>query len=116
MKLDLPYPHKLLWPNGPRGNVYAVSREKKKHKGWAHIAALAQRDKLILGDGPVPVKITVHGKATGPLPDADNVSAALKAYQDGISAALGINDRNFAAPTVAYADTRTSRFIVEIGL
>ena len=115
MKLDLPYPHKALWPNG-RAHWGTRATETKKHRQWAHQMAYGQRDRVTLGDGKVPVRITVHGKASGPLPDADNASAAAKAYLDGIASALGVNDRTFAAPIVEYGSARTARFIVEIGL
>lgn len=115
MRLDLPYPHKALWPNG-RPHWAAKARETKKHRTWAWGAAMEQRDKLRLGDGKLAIRITVLGKPNGPLPDEDGVSASAKAYLDGIADAIGLNDRNFAAPTVAFGDRRASRFIVEVGL
>lgn len=114
MRLDLPYPHKALWPNG-RPHWAAKARETKKHRGWAHTAALAQRDRLQVGDGKLAIKITVFGKPRGPLPDDDGVVGSAKAYLDGIADAIGVNDRHFAAPTVAFGDRRVERFIVEIG-
>lgn len=119
MIVDLPYPNRLLWPNGPRGNVYEVSREKKKHREWAiSMAASAgfeARQAVRLIEGPIPITITVHGKPSGPLPDSDNCVAAAKLYLDGIAYKLDINDRHFAAPQVNFASERTSRFIIELG-
>ena len=114
MKIHLPYPHKALWPNG-RAHWAAKARETKKHHSWAHTATLAVDDRPKVSDDKLTVHITVHGKPTGPLPDEDNVAAAFKAYQDGIASAIGIDDRHFAAPTVSFADTRTGKFVVEIG-
>lgn len=113
MRLDLPYPHKALWPNG-RPHWAEKSRETKKHKAWAWTAAKARRLSAV-SDGKILIHITVHGKKTGPLPDEDGVVGSVKAYLDGISEAIGINDRHFAAPTVSFADTRTGRFIIEVG-
>lgn len=109
----LPFPHKVLWPNGGRGNRYAHSREAKKHKAWAWAAA--KEASVTLGDGPLRISLTVCPKRTGPAPDADNCVAAAKAYLDGIASALGINDRHFAAPTVTISPERTGQFIIHIG-
>lgn len=114
MRLDLPYPHKLLWPNG-RGHFMSVSKQKKKHKQWAWGAA-KEAGLPVVGDGPIAVRLIVHPKQFGPLPDRDNCVAALKAYQDGIAAAIGIDDKHFAEPTVDFAEARTGRFVIEVGL
>ena len=118
MIIDLPFPHKLLWPNGSRGSPRAVNGEVKKHKSWAHIATCgagnAARNAVALADAPIPIAIEVCPKPRGPLPDADNCSAAAKAYLDGIALRLEINDRHFAAPTITFGP-RTSRFIIKVG-
>ena len=110
--IALPYPHKALWPNG-RAHWAAKAREVKKHRQWAALAAKAAS--LRLGDSPIPVAITVCPKRHGPAPDADNCVAAAKAYLDGIAAALSVNDRHFAAPTVTISPERTGQFIITIG-
>lgn len=115
MRVDLPFPHKLLWPNGSRGHPQAVAREKRKHKEWALWAA-REKPLPIVGDGLIPIRLIVHAKAKGPLPDRDNCIAALKAYQDGISAAIGVDDRHFAEPSVTFAESRTGRFVIEVGI
>lgn len=114
MKIILPYPHKALWPNG-RPHWAQKATQTKKHKQWAFDGARAAKAPVV-GDGPVAVRITVHGKPRGPLPDRDNCIAAAKAYQDGIAAAIGIDDRHFAEPVVTFSDRRTSRFVIEVGL
>lgn len=113
MRLDLPYPHKDLWPNG-RAHWAAKAREVKKHRGWALLLAKGHRG-LVLADGTLPIHITVHGKPSGPLPDRDGVVSASKSYLDGIAEAIGVNDRHFAAPTVEFAPERKSRFVIEVG-
>lgn len=114
--LELPYPHKALWPNG-RAHYQAKARETKKHRDWAISLARGQLPVCFQHNGePIPIHITVSGKAKGPLPDADNCSASAKAYLDGIAFALGVNDRNFQAPVVDYLDARQSRFYIRVGV
>lgn len=116
IRVDLPYPHKALWPNG-RPHHLTKAREVKKHRLWADTAALAALQKAPIGEvsAPFRVHLIVHAKATGPLPDRDNCVAAMKAYLDGIAQRLGVNDRCFAAPTVEFSAPRDSRFVIEIG-
>lgn len=64
---------------------------------------------------PVPITIEVHPKPRGPLPDRDNCIAACKAMLDGIADALGLDDREFAAPKVVFSPERDGRFVVEVG-
>jgi crossover junction endodeoxyribonuclease RusA len=118
MIVDLPYPDKLLWPNGPRSNYHAVNRQKVKHRGWGMAGAWEVFGTVKPESHPVriPVKIIVSGKKTGPLPDKDNCSAAAKAYLDGIADALGINDRHFEAPVVEFDTARKGRFYIEVSL
>lgn len=111
--LDLPYPHKLLWPNGSRGSYRAVAGQKRKHKDWA--TALIGRQRPALDTGLVAIRLTVRPMPRGPLPDRDNCVAALKVYIDAIAKAIGVNDKNFAAPTVEFAAERTGRFVIEVG-
>lgn len=113
MKIELPYPAKELWPNG-RPHWAAKARETKKLREYAYWLAKASSG-LEIGNGAIPVRITVYPKRYGPVPDRDNCVAAIKAGLDGISDALGINDRHFAAPVVTIAPERTSKFVVEVG-
>lgn len=117
MKIVLPYPDKLLWPNG-RGHYHAIGRQKVKHRGWAMAATweVFKGPKGIEPTKRIPIKLTVAAKPKGPLPDKDNCSAAAKAYLDGIADALGINDRHFEAPVVEFDAARTSQFIFEVTL
>lgn len=113
MTVDLPYPHKALWPNG-RAHHHAKAREVKKHRAWA---CTATQGALGTAKGFVPTSITlhVHAKPKGPLPDKDNCIAAAKSSLDGIADALKVNDRNFPAPLVVFATVRDGRFAVELG-
>ncbi len=111
MKVVLPYPHKALWPNG-RSHWAEKAREAKKHKRWAYLATLDADTGEQFGR-PVELRLTVHPKGKGPLPDRDNAVAACKAYIDGIAEAIGINDRDFTAPIVSFG-ARTDGFTLEV--
>ncbi len=113
MTVDLPFPHKLLWPNGGRGNPRAVAGEVKKHKQWAFAATLEALGR-VPGFTPTSITIHVHAKPKGPLPDKDNCIAAAKSSLDGIAAALKATDRHFPAPLVVFANERDGRFVVEL--
>lgn len=102
--IELPFPHKLLWPNGSRGNHRAVSGQKKRHKQWAHDATKAYLSRFDAPAVPSRLCFTIRPKPRGPMPDKDNSSAAMKAYQDGIAAALGINDATLAEPRILFGD------------
>lgn len=102
--IELPFPHKLLWPNGPRSHIRAVQGEKRKHKQWAHDATKAYLSRFDAPAVPTRLCFTVRPKPRGPMPDRDNASAAMKAYQDGISLALGINDATLGEPRILFGD------------
>jgi len=112
--LRLPYPDKLLWPNGRTRSPHAKARKVKSHKTMAWGLALQQRASFTSSE-TIGLHIIVHAKRTGPLPDKDNVVAACKSYQDGIAQALGIDDKHFATPTVEFAPTRTGEFVIRVG-
>jgi len=110
----LPYPDKVIWPNGRTLNRRYKSAAVKSHKRWAYLAALAadEGEQFL---APVEVRLTVYPKARGPLPDQDNCSAACKAYLDGIADAIGVNDRNFTAPIIRYGErTKHGDFVLEL--
>jgi crossover junction endodeoxyribonuclease RusA len=108
----LPYPNKALWPNG-RPHPLAKHRETKKHREWARLATLAALSGFRAGES-VQWSITVYPKPRGPLPDKDNTLAAMKAYQDGIADALGVNDRAFETPTLHFAERTATGGIVVV--
>lgn len=114
--LALPYPEKALWPNG-RPHFMHKAREVKKHREWASWGTIKARgeEKPVFGpEQRFAIHITVHPKPRGPLPDADGVVAAAKAYLDGIAPQLGVNDRQFDAPTVSFAGPRCGQFVIEV--
>lgn len=110
----LPFPPKVLWPNGRTLNhryKAAAFKKAREEAAWATKAANVR-----VCDAPIPVHLTVCPKRYGPAPDADNCVSAAKAYLDGIASALGINDKHFCAPTVEIAAQRTGQFIITIGV
>lgn len=50
---------------------------------------------------PARLVCTIHPKTANAI-DEDNAVAAMKAYQDGIAGALGINDGSLAAPRIIF--------------
>lgn len=117
IRVDLPYPHKLLWPNGRTRNPHAKPAQAKKHRKWGFDATMADSGWRTFAPGSdlLPVHIVVSRKTAGVHPDRDNSVAAAKAYLDGIADRLGINDRLFSAPTVEFIAPITGRFVIEIG-
>ena len=112
MVIELPYPHKALWPNGS-AHWGLKAREAKKLRQMAAWATKAAKPSF--SDGPFALHITCFPKAKGPAPDRDNIIAAAKHAIDGIADALGVNDRHFAAPTVTISDERTGQFTITVG-
>jgi len=109
----LPFPARVLWPNGRTLNhkfKAAAFKKAREQAAWAAKAANVR-----VGNSPIPVHLIVKPKAKGPAPDADNCVSACKAYFDGIAAAIGINDRHFAAPTVEIDGERSGQFVICIG-
>ncbi len=113
MQIVLPFPDKILWPNG-RGHHMAKHRAFQKHKQWAFAAARA-------GGLSIPPRmpfrwtVTFYPKTSHPIDD-DNARASLKAYQDGIAAALCVDDKLFAAPRVLFGEpVKGGQVVVTIG-
>lgn len=100
--LELPFPAKILWPNG-RGHWMQKSRAFKAHKQWAHTATIAAMGKEKPNFASVYWNVMIHPKTRHPIDD-DNARASLKAYQDGIALALGIDDKLFNAPVLTFGE------------
>lgn len=118
MIVTLSWPDKLLWPNGSEGNRYTKSAAKKnaRHEAsWAAIQARQARGPFIHDGNPIPIKLMVHAKPKGPLPDRDNCIAAVKVQLDAIAEQLGVNDRDFAAPEVHFVNPRCGKIEVHVG-
>ncbi len=104
--IELPYPAKILWPNG-RGHWAVKSKAFKQHKEWARLAMLGKfprAENVSPVTGKINWKVTFHPKTRHPVDD-DNARASLKAYQDGFALAFGIDDKIFNAPSVTFGET-----------
>lgn len=117
MIVDIPWPHKLLWPNGSRGTPKAVAAVRKKYKQDVSWLAINARQKFGIPscDAEIPVKLIVHAKPKGPPPDKDNCVAAIKSALDAIAEQIGINDRRFASPVVEFALPRDGTMRIILG-
>ena len=109
--IELPYPHKALWPNG-RAHWAAKATQTKKHRAWAHAATLATFPRCFVPQERLQWLITVYPKPRGPLPDADGCVAAVKSYLDGIADAIGVNDRHFDAPRIQFGERTANGKVV----
>ena len=113
LKIELPWPHSALSPNG-RPHYYTKAAQTKKHVKLAWGAAKEQLPPCFKHNGErITVRLTFHPKPKGPEPDKDNCIASCKAYLDGLAMALGVNDSLFdiAAPVIA---ERGSKVVIEI--
>jgi crossover junction endodeoxyribonuclease RusA len=111
MTFQLPFPARILWPNG-RGHHMAKHRENKKHKAWAFAAMKAELPASFKHDGtPLHIRAVFHPKTANAI-DRDNASASLKAYQDGIAAALGVDDSTFGTPVIQFGAPRKGGAVI----
>ena len=102
ISFDLPFPAKILWPNG-RGHWAEKARAVKTHRAWAWTAAWAAGASVTDPEAPISIDITVHPKTRNPI-DRDNCVSAAKSYLDGIADALGVDDRTFETPTISFGE------------
>ncbi len=112
--IELPYPAKILWPNG-RGHFMKKHREFAKHKEWAYHAGLAADVHRANWPLRVSWSATFYPK-TRNVVDRDNAAASLKSYQDGLAAAMAIDDNRFDNPTIHFAEpVRNGKVVIVIG-
>lgn len=113
--IELPFPAKILWPNG-RGHWAAKHRAFQAHKQWAWAVALQS---FRAGDldprPPIRWSVTFYPKTSHRIDD-DNARASLKAYQDGIAEAMHLNDAEFEAPTIHFAEpVKGGKVVIIVG-
>jgi crossover junction endodeoxyribonuclease RusA len=102
VSFDLPFPAKILWPNG-RGHWAEKARAVKAARQAAWAAALAAGVKSLPLGYPFAIAVTVYPKTRNAI-DADNAVASLKASLDGIADALGVDDQTFDTPTISFGE------------
>lgn len=67
-------------------------------------------------NGQLPVAVTAYPPKKWNTGDNDNLVARLKSHLDGIAEVLGVNDRQFEAPTVTWGDkTERGKIVVTVG-
>ena len=112
MTVTLPWPDKALSANA-RLHWAPKSRATKRARqdaAWLTRAA----GSVTLPDGPIAVRVTFH-PPTKRRHDRDNLIGRMKAAQDGIADALGVDDARFE-PTYAMGEVRRGgAVVVEIG-
>lgn len=91
-KFFLPWPDKKLSPNA-RVHWATLSKAKKKAKQDAYYLALESGLSKIEAEG-IAVKLTFYPPSRRKF-DGDNLLASHKAALDGLSLAVGVDDRNF---------------------
>lgn len=118
MLIELPFPAKILWPNG-RGHHMAKHREFQKHKRWAELASRAaglHYQAAEKSTGAVRWSATFYPKTRNKI-DRDNAAASLKAYQDGLALTLGIGDDLFDNPTIHFAEpVKHGKVVIDLHL
>jgi hypothetical protein len=113
--IELSWPAKELSPNARVHHMvkHRYAKAAKIEAGWA---TKIVRPFDWAHDGPLAVAVTAHPPKNWNTGDSDNIVARLKSHFDGIAEVLGINDRQFQAPTVQWADkTERGKVIVTIG-
>lgn len=101
VELTLPFPAKILWPNG-RGHWSTKSRVVKaaRHDAWLLTLAAIGADRAVYS--AAKLAWTIHPKTAHTIDD-DAPPSALKSYRDGIADALRLDDKFFTA-TYAFAE------------
>lgn len=112
--IELPYPPNGCWPNrAVRMHWRTKGADKKRARAdatWTmkgYIASLRGET----GKAPGRLCFTVHPK-TRRAPDRDNCVAAMKAYQDGICDALGIDDATLDTPKIIIGEPRKGGAVI----
>lgn len=114
--IELGWPRKELSPNTPVHHMKRARFKKaaKIEAGWATKLAL-QSNRDWEPDGTIKVHFLAHPPKNWSTGDKDNLIARAKSHLDGIALVLGVDDKIFDAPTVAWADkTEIGKLIVEL--
>lgn len=96
MEIILPWPDRVLSPNARAHWATKAKAAKLARKDGYYRAIMAGYTKASFAwyDGKLHLFIDFYAK-TKNYPDADNCLSSAKAYLDGISDAIGVNDRRF---------------------
>lgn len=117
MEIELPFPDKKLSPNA-RIHWAVRSKAVKKHREWAHATTFHQMVTNKLKRSPFLGRIKVYASFIPPGNygyDKDGLASRLKAYQDGIADALGVDDKLFdPQPIEILEPSKDSRVIIRL--
>jgi len=95
--INLPWPHKNLFPNAGKSSLYKASHTRKA-RGDANLMTKAATRGLTFSENSFQFGVSITRIYSPPnrnRRDKDGCDAATKAYLDGISDALGIDDSKF---------------------
>ncbi len=113
--IELSWPAKELSPKARVHHMvkHRFAKAAKIEAGWA---TKIVRPFDWANDGPLSVSVTAYPPKNWSTGDNDNIIARLKSHFDGIAAALEINDKQFEAPTIKWADkTERGKIVIAIG-
>jgi crossover junction endodeoxyribonuclease RusA len=111
--IELPFPPKSLWPNG-RAHWAIKHRAATSAKLDAFMSMKGYLATMQAPAVPARIVYTIRPKTRNPI-DRDNCVAAMKAYQDGICAALGIDDSTLDTPKIIMGEpVKGGAVIVEV--
>ncbi len=103
MIIELPFPAKILWPNG-RGHHMTKYRAAKVAKAYAYGSMMELLPPCFKHNGArIQWAATFYPKTKHDI-DKDNAAASLKAYQDGFALAMRIDDSLFDQPAITFGD------------
>lgn len=111
LKIELPYPRPELSPNRKNGSHWAKTGKIKDScfdEGF-------YSTKMILGNLRIPEQDIpfniIFFQADKRHRDLDNLLAASKAYLDGVSKALGVDDKHFRPITIDRGYTKSNPYM-----
>ncbi len=106
IEIVLPWPDKRLSPNSKRGWPKIKAKEEARHDAF-YITREARDGVVEWYSGGLPYRILAQYAFYPPdrrRRDRDNFSAMMKAYQDGVCDALGVDDSCFQMAAPVWGD------------
>ena len=113
MRIELPFPPAVLFPNRSNGHHWSI-RHAARSKARDDATMLAQVQARLTGFTPLDMTypVTVTFEVTRDNKDVDNMLAASKALLDGVAIGLGVNDKQFRPITLDVSKTKGPQMVV----